>query len=381
VLVREEAIVAAWTALLEERIELRDFRVWLAGFEVLERRTGIRAERTPRYLDGEFRRLVGGVGGEHIRASFRRLENAGLGRWDEDALEVSGSRSSGGANGGRWVPIPRRMLRHLAQARGRAYIATALGHLLRCLYFRGGGCVSGGYCKASWISETFGVALRAVKEARGTLAAMGFLVLLQADQRRLNRFGSPVVVNLQWSSPTKSAPRCELSTSESAPPREHKNLSYRRVEHQKPGRAPDPAGVQKNNSKPNLRNVCVQDLRSSTRLLLLLQQAERAKLATPCEADRLAFFAAAEHAIRIGTRNAGGLFASMVRGKNYLYVTQEDEDRARRRLADWMEGTPDECASGGGLRSDLPIWTSAFGPEAAIGGGALLEGGHSCLCG
>jgi hypothetical protein len=35
VLVREHAIFNAWAALCDEKIELRDFRIWLASFEVL----------------------------------------------------------------------------------------------------------------------------------------------------------------------------------------------------------------------------------------------------------------------------------------------------------------------------------------------------------
>jgi uncharacterized protein YecE (DUF72 family) len=45
------------------------------------------------------------------------------------------------------------MLRYLARNTGRAFIATALGHLIRCLYFRGGKCISGGYCKSSWVKD------------------------------------------------------------------------------------------------------------------------------------------------------------------------------------------------------------------------------------
>jgi hypothetical protein len=205
VLVREDAIFRAWEALYDEKIKLRDFRIWLASFEVLERRIGLRSDRTPTYTEVEFRRLVGGVGREHFRTSVRRLERAGLGQWREHAIDLPGSRSKKGSGGGRLVPIPRPMLRYLARNTGRAFIATALGHVLRCLYFRKGECVSGGYCKSSWVVDTFGVSLRPVKDARAKLIILGFLVPLQADQLRLNRFGSPVVVNLGWSPTTESA--------------------------------------------------------------------------------------------------------------------------------------------------------------------------------
>src|SRR5476651_566554 len=100
VLVREDAIFTAWAALCDEKIELRDFRIWLASFEVLERRIGLRADRTPTYTEVEFRRLVGGVGREHFRTSVRRLERAGLGQWRENRIDLPESRSAKGIGGG-----------------------------------------------------------------------------------------------------------------------------------------------------------------------------------------------------------------------------------------------------------------------------------------
>jgi hypothetical protein len=72
-------------------------------------------------------------------------------------------------------------------------------------------------------------------------------------------------------------------------------------------------------------------------LLSLFEQAKHASWVKGCEAERLAFFSAAEHALRVGTVNASGLFAWMVRGKEYRCVAQEDEDRARRKLSHRLE--------------------------------------------
>jgi hypothetical protein len=335
VLVREDAIFAAWAALCDEKIELRDFRIWLASFEVLERRIGLRADRTPTYTEVEFRRLVGGVGREHFRTSVRRLERAGLGRWREHAIDLPGSRSQKGSGVGRLVPIPRRMVRYLARTTARALIATALGHVLRCLYFRGGKCISGGYCKASWVADAFGVSLRPVKEARAKLTSMGFLVPLQADQLRLNRFGSPVVVNLNWAPTIESTPRAAILTTETALPRTQESSFLRkRSDHQKPARAPDPTGVfDKKIRNPSMRDVQVCDLENPNRLAALFVEAERRRLVKRCEADRLAFFAAAGHARRVGNKNVPGLFASLVRRRSYSYIAQEDEDVARQTIA------------------------------------------------
>lgn len=341
VLVREDAIFTAWAALCEAKIELRDFRIWLASFEVLERRIGLRADRTPTYTEVEFRRLVGGVGREHFRTSVRRLERAGLGQWRDHAIDLPGSRSKKGSGGGRLVPIPRPMLRYLARTTGRAFIATALGHVIRCLYFRGGKCISGGYCKSSWVADTFGVSLRPVKDARAKLTAMGFLVPLQADQSRLNRFGSPVLVNLRWGLTTESAPRPAESTTGIAPPRtQESSFLRRRSDHQKPARAAGPTGVfDKKIKNPSMRDVKLIDLENPNRLAALFVDAEQRGLVKRCEADQLAFFGAAERAKRVAIRNITGCFVHIVRHGCFGFVAQQDEDVARAKISALRESS------------------------------------------
>ena len=56
------------------------------------------------------------------------------------------------------------------------------------------------------------------------------------------------------------------------------------------------------------------------------------------EADRLRFLAAAEHARAVGTVNAPGLFARIVRRGLWSYSTQADEDAAARRLREHLRG-------------------------------------------
>jgi hypothetical protein len=179
------------------------------------------------------------------------------------------------------------------------------------------------------------VSLRSVKEARGQLCSMGFLVPLQADQMRLNRFGCPVVVNLRWVPTTESALRTAESTTKSAPLRTQKSSFLRkRSDHQKPGRAPDPSGVcDEKKKKPSMRDVKIGDLENPNRLAALFVDAERRGMVKRCEADQLAFFAAAEHSRRVGQKNPPGLFASLVRTRYYGYIAQGDEDAARRTIA------------------------------------------------
>jgi hypothetical protein len=68
-------------------------------------------------------------------------------------------------------------------------------------------------------------------------------------------------------------------------------------------------------------------------LAILHEQAHRAGYVNGSEADRLRFFAAAEHARGVGTRNPAGLFAATVRQQRWSFLTLADEDLARRKLA------------------------------------------------
>ena len=321
-----ERVLRTWQALVAGDLQLRDVRVWLACHELTARRCNLPDARSPRYGLDELKRLVGGVGGEHLRASIRRLERGGHLCFTEAKVTTS----PGDQPRGRIVPVARPLLRMLAKARGRAFIATTLGHLLRCVFYRTGVCRSGGWCKASWVAETFGVGLRAVREARARLVGLGVLRLLTADQTRLNRYGKPVVVELEWHS--ESAPQARFSTTESAPPRKHKKLSLRRVDHQKPARAVDAVGVCKQTIQPDLDNVKVADLDTPWCLAGLFKQARERRWVRRCEADVLAVFAAACHAARVGKQNKPGLFVWLIKGRHWDMLSCEDEDSGRTML-------------------------------------------------
>jgi hypothetical protein len=324
----EQAIYRAWHALQDGRIGLRDFRVWLACHELRARRCVVGDSRVPNYTLEELGTLVGSVGGEHLRRSLRALEREHIVTFDGRSIDLSPGLERG--RRGRLIPVPRPVLRHLCRATGRAYLATALGHLLRCMFYRTGQCLSGGWCKSSWVADTFGVAIRAVKEARQKLVRLGILLLAHADQLRLNRFGKPVLVSLEWVS--RSAPRNAKSTTESAPPREHKKLSSRRSEHQKPARAADPAGARTRANRPDLNNITVEDLKDPWRLAALFKQARLRGWVQKTEAEILAVFAAAAHAHRIGSRNPAGLFRWLIEAGKWSMLSLKDEDDGRRLL-------------------------------------------------
>ena len=84
--------------------------------------------------------------------------------------------------------------------------------------------------------------------------------------------------------------------------------------------------------RPTLRDVKPGDIHDPARLLDLHAQAIAAGYVSSSEADRLNFFAAANHARVIGSRNPPGLFVRIVRSGLWNFLTQDDEDVARVQL-------------------------------------------------
>ena len=205
-------LALAWWAYREKLIRLVDLRVWFAAWEMRARRCRRPAPLPRRFGLGELQGLTG-LSHKRLKASLRRLEAAGLLAWSESAITFPMSAEGVPLadrdgfhrfldqipNHRRLVPVPRRILRLLAGGARPALIATILGHLFRCLYLKGGQCLPIGRVKASWIADTFGVALRRVKHARRELIAIGWLIPLESQQWALNRWGALVRINLDWS--------------------------------------------------------------------------------------------------------------------------------------------------------------------------------------
>ena len=359
-------LLRAWVAYREAIIGLRDLRVWLACQELVARRTAARAGDRVRYRPEEVHTLVGGVGGEHLRSSIRALERANLLCWSETKLAFPTIEPEQLAMDPNWehlltlvqnhrraVPVPRNTLKWLAQSGNRILIATVFAHLLRCVYRRGTTCRMRGTCKASWVAEVFGVDLRNVKRARQHLADIGWLQVVPSHQRRLNASGPVCVVSLDWSPSVtrETPPPPALSTSGLPPPGSDRNLSSRRT-HQNP-RGRGPTGVQEElhrEFRPTLRCIRPEDLRRKGRLLALHKQACERGLASPGVAGTLRFLALAARARRVGTRNACGLLAWLLREGKWDTITLDDEDRARR----WLSGAAVKTSTREGHRPPSP---------------------------
>src|SRR5262249_17520547 len=182
--------------------------------------------QVPHYTLAELHGLVGGVGGPHLRCSLRRLEAHGLLAWSSTCITfITASNALRGIpdrtsfitmqatlpnlqrRGPRPPPPPPVPL--LALGWRASVIAPILGHLIRCLYTHAGPlrCVSGGWCKASWIAEVFQVDRRRIKAARRHLATLGWLEIAAVPQHTLNRWGSYVYVSLTWDRPAHTTGR------------------------------------------------------------------------------------------------------------------------------------------------------------------------------
>src|SRR5512142_1925368 len=208
-------LVLAWTAFREHQIGLKELRVYFALAEMKSRRCGCGdGDPPPEFTPLEVRKLVGGAGGE--REAVNKLVAVGLLRevskstieFTTDPGELRFLPETLDAtldlirNNQRPVPVPRRIIRLIAGGARRTLIATILGHLIRCLYYKRGQCHPKGCCKASWIAKVFGVCERSVKGQRRHLVELGWLLPQKTCQHTLNTHGVWLAINLAWNGPT-----------------------------------------------------------------------------------------------------------------------------------------------------------------------------------
>ena len=230
-----QQLCLVWWAYHSRRIQLIDLRVWFAAHEMVARRCQLGPEQVPDYTSQELHGLIGGVGGEHLRASLHRLEALGLLTWSSTHLTFATSLThlrgvddvtnvhamlQAIPNHARRVPVPRQTIRLIAGGLKASVIATMMGHLIRCLYYREHRCRSGGWCKASWIAEVFGMDLRSIKAARKHLVEMGWLLAFPTPQRLCNRWGLYALISLSWmrTALKQTAADCAAPPSSVSPP-------------------------------------------------------------------------------------------------------------------------------------------------------------------
>ena len=384
-------LCALWSAYHAKLIGPGDLQVWFAAQEMVARRClAMKSKQRVAYTIAELHKLTEREG---EKASLKRLAQYGLLTWSPEAITFPIDPFLAGQqtrkqdmlklvrNNQRQVPVQRRMLRYLAGGCSRVMVATILGHLFRCLYYRKGECRPVGLCKASWIADVFDVSERAVKTARQGLEALGWLERIETKQWVLNRYGQKMAINLHWDVPAASkpvagsapkiAPLASTFCPEIAPPDSNEKLPTETKKDQNPvgtassgflltlvseareqirnGTAPvetegpvvicrsAASHTQKKSvasqpepvlAAPSLRNVVLEDLRDTERLLVLYHQAIETQLVEGSEATQLAFFALAQHVIAYGPKNPGGLFRQLLTRKQFQVITQAEEDAA-----------------------------------------------------
>jgi hypothetical protein len=389
-----QQLCLVWWAYRIRLIHLIDFRVWFAAHEMGVRRCQLDPGQVPEYTLKELHNLVGGVGGEHLRASIRRLEAVGLLTWSSTKLtfataatalrgihDLSDLHTMYNAipNHRRRVPVPRQAIRLIAGGCRATVIATMLGHLIRCLYYRHRRCISGGWCKASWIADVFRLDLRNIKAARKHLVTIGWLQTLATPQTLCNRWGSYILVNLSWTRAamekasqddartpsSESPPPPAFSTTQLPPPSKEYKEPLQELQHQKPApqadMAPLPFPIQHaepvssgpasgvdtqerektkraTDHTPTLSHIVPEDLIDTARLLALFEQAYTQGLIGKGDSERLTFLSLAEHAKVVGSSNPCGLFAALVRRQCWHFVTDSDEDAAHQRFKAYLYG-------------------------------------------
>jgi hypothetical protein len=363
ILVPIAGLMRAWRACQAKPLGMGAFRAWLACHEMKARRCQFDEDRAPVYDFAELANLTGTTE-RRSRASVNRLVEAGLLEWSGEAIafpeqllkneEMVVDSISGGR--GR-LAIPRRMLRFLALGARPALVATVLGILLRCLSRNRDGWDGRGRVKASWIARVFGVDLSRVKLARAELVNLGWIEPEDDDQWSMNRWGRAYRIDLEWAPPTlssteagsrESLPPRPADRRESLPPYLDQEPLRERIQNQEPAKRDGGTRVEGAETKtgkageislaPTLADIRLDDLKDTARLLDLHRQAVERELVTSSEADRLRFVAAAEHAQTIGKGNPPGLFAYLIRGRCWRYLTQEDEDRANARIKAYLRG-------------------------------------------
>ena len=279
--------------------------------------------------------------------------------------------------------------------------AYVLAALIRSVFFQPGKGIThvDGRTKDSWVAQTFGLSLRAVRTARKHLGKIGWLEEQPTHQNLRNLYGTHVIVNVDWSpneqrdhgshdvhgdhaseagaevvdnssvgegrgSAGSATPQAEIRAG-FATPRNRKALptgdsKTRRLR----ADAPSPSGVctasrrrkagtpkrtRTPSSTPNIRDVQPEHLKDPEALQELRTQALALGFAFHGSAGELDFFALANRALTRGQR-PGALFFDLISKRRTAFITIADEEAARRQLRELRDG-PDLPRDGGGERA------------------------------
>lgn len=346
----------------ERRFSRQEVQVYFACFALVAIREaakrynegrGETPKRLSRYRLFELSRLTE-IPESGVKRALKQLEQEGILTYTPEDIFITTEPIGGlnpllediscGRSPKRPIPVPRSMLRFLAQNKKMSLTKTIVAYLARGLSLsrRGGIINNRGTVKISWISETMGISERAAHYARQELIRMRWT---QHDEKshqlKLNRDGAYFVVDLDWAFVNRGkesmetvsdfAPPLPEKCTLFAPPIEDKKTSIE-VKYQKP-LVSEISGVllEVGKEPPNLRDIKTQDLWNFHRLEELFFQAITAEWIPGCEASALNFLAAAVRAREVG-EDPPRVFVAIVRKGLWNHINQAQEDRARSAL-------------------------------------------------
>lgn len=399
-------LCCVWTLARSGRLRPLDVRVWLATREARERRRGADSSRC-KYKTAELAQLCKTTE-RKVRFSLRRLEAEGIIAWGEHPFFISSEGELSAENAAaaakmraqipvqrRFFPMPRRVLRFLAQGSSRTLQATVFAHLVRCVFMKRSGWRSTGACKASWAASVFGLSSRSIVRARRHLVQdLKWLHRVPAPQWYQNANGGQFEVELNWTasanSPSATVERGESRAGKStgmsdhshemSPPLpsksaemsgpESKQLSFGNkqpsapVPHRCAPRARPRADAQAgpHRRRATLAKIREVDLASLDLVMELFEQASRNRTwirrgwaPADTENERLNWWVAARRALTQDAQSPCGLFIYLVRERRWGDASQLDENSATPVFKAWKatQGTAETTAQGHSLTAEL----------------------------
>lgn len=381
-------VLAAYDA---GQISLRAVRVYFAAFAMVAIREAVGRSRQgredskelARYRRRELSRLTG-LDEPECGKQVRALARAGLiritetevipcrdaiGEGNELAEAVAGYRRSVL----RPVPVPRPILRFLSRTDRPALTKILIGYLLRGLTLdrRTGEVRGAGSVKLTWLADRFGLSERGARYARRELIERGIITAdTGSTQRKLNRTGAYFAVNLDWSdavhrasTEVEIAPPVVQIAPRIAPPVQDKRTSYgTKDQRTRFGRASGFCGKGTGGNpieqRPRLSNIEPGDLKRTSRVLALYEQAVRARWLVHSEANRQNFVAAAVRSVR-AQGDPVRIFVTIVRRGLWHHITQDHELRAisgMKRVDEHNKAPIEPCPVSEGAETSRLVW-------------------------
>jgi hypothetical protein len=349
-------------SLKAKRISLRTSQLFFSAVALIATYEAHKRSRTKNFRRaGEITQFsisklseLSGLSEGAVKCELRKLKKLGLITIEKGEIRISQEVEesetlallSGGRSIKRPVPIPRYVLRFLAKAQTKSMVLTTLAYMVRGLTItRVGEIKTSGTVKASWISEVTDLSIRSVKASRAKLIAVEIISKDESStQVKLNRTGSYFSVITVRKAVDKSdsarvifAPPIVKNSPEFAPPYKDKKTPYG-SKNQKSTSGFLIKRVGEGERKPTINNIVIEDLQSFYRTEELYFQAVKANWINDSENSFLDFLAAAIRAKSQKDADQVRLFVAIVKKKLFHFITNEQEERARKGIQKFRYG-------------------------------------------